>query len=218
MLFHHFLFDFDGTLANSSPLHERAFRSTLAEAAPRALRRFDYAALKGLTTRASFILLGITYDALLERCVALKQELYRTAVIRGRLKAFPQARAVLSAVIDQGRRNYLVTSGSAESVKLALKALGLEGFFSGIITGGDTAEGKPAPHPYLACLEHFGLQRSDAIAIEDAPSGVSSARAAGLRVMGVHNAAIAKLVDFYYDDLGALNSALRECGRQRRAA
>ncbi len=45
MLFHHFLFDFDGTLANSSPLHERAFRQTLTEAAPRALRRFDYAAL-----------------------------------------------------------------------------------------------------------------------------------------------------------------------------
>ncbi len=218
MLFHHFLFDFDGTLANSSPLHERAFRQTLTEAAPRALRRFDYAALKGLTTRASFIRLGVTDDALLERCVALKQELYRTAVIRGRLKAFPQARAVLSAAIDHGRRNYLVTSGSTDSVKLALKALGLAGLFSGMITGEDTAEGKPAPHPYLACLERFGLQRSDAIAIEDAPSGVTSARAAGLRVIGVHNPAVAKLVDFYFDDLAGLNAALRECGRQRRAA
>ena len=122
MLFHHFLFDFDGTLVNSSPLHERAFRQTLTEAAPRALRRFDYATLKGLTTRASFIRLGVTDDALLERCVALKQELYRTAVIRGRLKAFPQARAVLSAAIDHGRRNYLVTSGSADSVKLSGRA------------------------------------------------------------------------------------------------
>jgi beta-phosphoglucomutase len=218
MLFQNFLFDFDGTLANSSPLHERAFRSTLAEAAPRALRRFDYAALKGLSTRASFMRLGVADEALLERCVALKQELYRTAVIRGRLKAFPQARAVLSAVIDHGRRNFLVTSGSAESIRLALAALGLAGLFTGIITGEDTAEGKPAPQPYLACLERFGLQRSDAIAIEDAPSGVTSARTAGLRVMGVHNPAVAKLVDFYYDDLSGLNSALRECGRQRRAA
>lgn len=218
MLFHHFLFDFDGTLVNSSPLHERAFRRTLAEAAPRALRRFDYAALKGLTTRTAFIRLGITDDAILARCVALKQELYRTAVARGRLKAYPRARAVLSAVIDHGRRNYLVTSGSAEAVKLALETLGLARFFAGIITGEDTAEGKPAPHPYLACLRRFGLQRSDAIAIEDAPSGVASARAAGLRVMGVHNAAIAKLVDFYFDDLAGLYGALRECGRQRRAA
>ena len=218
MLFQNFLFDFDGTLANSSPLHERAFRQTLAEAAPRALRRFDYAVLKGLTTRASFMRLGVADEALLERCVALKQELYRTAVIRGRLKPFPQARAVLGAVIDHGRRNYLVTSGSAKSIKLALEALGLAGFFTGVITGEDTAEGKPAPHPYLACLERFGLQRMDAIAIEDAPSGGTAARAAGLRVMGVHNAAVAKLVDFYFDDLSSLNSALRECGRQRRAA
>ena len=49
MLFQNFLFDFDGTLANSSPLHERAFRQTLAEAAPRALRRFDYAVLTAIT-------------------------------------------------------------------------------------------------------------------------------------------------------------------------
>jgi len=218
MLFHYFLFDFDGTLANSAPLHERAFRKTLAEAAPRALRGFAYAPLKGLTTRASFIRLGITDEALRDRCVALKQELYRTAVARGRLKAFPQARAVLSAVVDQGRRNYLVTSGSAASIKLSLEALGLAEFFSGVITGDDAPEGKPAPHPYDTCLERFGLRRSDAIAIEDAPSGVASARAAGLRVIGVHNPAVAKLVDFYFDDLVALNGALRECGRQRRAA
>jgi HAD superfamily hydrolase (TIGR01509 family) len=218
MLFHHFLFDFDGTLVDSSPLHERAFRRTLAKEAPRALRRFDYAALKGLTTRAAFIRLGIADDALLARCVALKQALYRTAVSQGRLKAYPQARAVLSAVIDHGRCNYLVTSGSAETVKLALETLGLAGFFAGIITDEDAAEGKPAPSPYLACLRRFGLQRSDAIAIEDAPSGVASARAAGLRVMGVHNAAIAQLVDFYFEDLAGLYGALRECGRQRRAA
>lgn len=218
MLFHHFLFDFDGTLANSAPWHARAFRKALAEAAPHALRGFDYATLKGFTTRAAFKRLGITDPALLDRCVALKQELYRMAVSRGRLKAFAQARAVLSALVQQGRRNYLVTSGSVASVTLALDALGLAEYFSGTITGDDTAQGKPAPRPYTLCLERFGLRRSDAIAVEDAPSGVASARAAGLRVIGVHDTAIAKLVDFYFDDLAALNGALRECGRLRRAA
>jgi beta-phosphoglucomutase len=218
MLFHHFLFDFDGTLANSSSLHERAFRQTLTRLAPHALARFDYAALKGLTTRATFSRTGVADDALLERCVARKQELYRSAVRRGRLKALPGSRGVLSAVAQQGRRNYLVSSGSAASIKLALEALGLAGFFSGIITGDDTPEGKPAPAPYQECLERFGLHRSEAIAIEDAPSGVASARAAGLRVIGVHNSDLAKLVDFYFENLIALNSAIREFGRQRRAA
>jgi HAD superfamily hydrolase (TIGR01509 family) len=218
MLFRHFLFDFDGTLANSAPLHARAFRKALAEAAPRALRGFDYAVLKGFTTRAALIRLGIADPLLLERCVALKQELFRMAVSRGRLKAFAQARAVLSALVQRGRRNYLVSSGSAASVKLALDALGLAGFFSGVITADDSAQGKPAPRPYALCLERFGLRRSDAIAVEDAPHGVASARAAGLRVIGVHDPAVAKLVDFYFDDLAALNGALRECGRLRRAA
>jgi HAD superfamily hydrolase (TIGR01509 family) len=218
MLFHHFLFDFDGTLADSSSLHERAFRQTLATVAPCALARFDYAALKGLTTRATFVRLGLADDVLFERCVVRKQELYRAAVRRGRLKVLPGARAVLSAAAQQGRRNYLVSSGSAASIKLALEALGLAGFFSGVITCDDTPEGKPAPDPYQACLERFGLRRSEAIAIEDAPSGVASARAAGLRVIGVNNSSIAKLVDFYFDDLVGLNVAIRECGRQRRAA
>jgi beta-phosphoglucomutase len=218
MLFHYFLFDFDGTLANSSSLHERAFRQTLVTLAPRALARFDYAALKGLTSRATFIRTGVADDALLERCVVHKQELYRSAVRRGRLKALPGARAVLSAVAQQGRRNYLVSAGSAVSIKLALEALGLAGFFSGIITGDDTPEGKPAPAPYQECLERFGLRRSEAIAIEDAPSGVASARGAGLRVIGVNNDPIVKLVDFYFGDLIALNAAIREFGRQRRAA
>ena len=93
-----------------------------------------------------------------------QQELYRSAVRRGRLKALPGSRAVLGAVAQQGRRNYLVSSGSAPSIRLALEALGLAGFFSGIITSDDTPEGKPAPLPYQACLERFGLRRSEAIA------------------------------------------------------
>jgi HAD superfamily hydrolase (TIGR01509 family) len=121
--------------------------------------------------------------------------------------------AMLTAV-----RNYLVTSGRAASIKLALEALGLAGFFIGISTGDDTPEGKLALAQYQACLERFGLRRSEAIAIEDAPSGVASTRAAGLRVIGVHNSHLAKLVDFNFGDLVALNEAIREFGKQRRAA
>jgi len=217
MLFHHFLFDFDGTLVNSSRLHEKAYRQTLAEHAPYALHCFDYGALRGLTTLDSFLRMGIT-DSVLARCVASKQERYRKAVSSGRLKPFPHTRTLLQTLIDQGRHNYLVTSASTSSVELALEALDLASFFSGIITASDSSVGKPAPDPYLACLKRFGVPRSEAIVIEDASIGVTSARAAGLRVIGVHNEAIADLVDFYFHDLAEMSSAVRDCGRQRRAA
>lgn len=210
----HFLFDFDGTLADSAPLHAWAFRKALAVAAPRLVPVFDYEALKGLPTRAAFMRLGIEAGAELEWCVAEKQKLYREAVRAGRLKEFSGARAVLKAVMEDGGANYLVTSGSADSVNLVLDGLDFRIFFAGIITANDTSAGKPSPEPYIACLQRFGLQLREAVAVEDARSGVVAAKTAGLRVIGVHNPEIATLVDIYYPTLTALVAALQQSGQR----
>lgn len=206
------LFDFDGTLADSTPLHDWAFREVLATAAPARLASFDYESIKGLTTRNSFVRLGIDDACILDWCVAAKQWLYRAALRAGRLKAYPGARRMLEMVRARGAESYVVSSGSAESVRLGLDSCDLRDFFAGIITAEDAPAGKPAPAPYLACLCRFGLQSSSAIAIEDAPAGVRSAHAAGLPVIGVHNAAIAAAVDHYFPDLVAMSAALSGVG------
>ena len=54
-----FLFDLDGTLLDSSSLHEKIFREVLTDDAPRFLERFDYESLKGKSTTESFRALGI---------------------------------------------------------------------------------------------------------------------------------------------------------------
>jgi HAD superfamily hydrolase (TIGR01509 family) len=210
----HFLFDFDGTLADSAPLHAAAFREVLATAAPGVLAGFDYELLKGLTTRAAFMRLGIEAGARLEWCVAEKQKLYREAVRAGRLKEYSGARVLLEAVVVGGGANYLVTSGSADSVNLALNGLELRILFAGIITADDTSAGKPSPEPYIICLRRFGLRLAEAIAVEDARSGVVAAKTAGLRVIGVHNPEIATLVDIYYPTLTALSAALLQSGQR----
>jgi HAD superfamily hydrolase (TIGR01509 family) len=209
----HLLFDFDGTLVDSAALHDWAFREALAAAAPRALARFDYSDLKGLSTREACIRLGISERISLESCVARKRALYRSAVRAGRLSAFEDARGLLQAVLDLDGDNYLVTSGSAESVNLGLDQLDLRRFFAGIVTSDDRAAGKPNPDLYLRCLRNFGLGAADSIAVEDALAGVLSAKAAGLRVIGVHDSKIASSANFYFPTLSALGVALRKCGR-----
>jgi beta-phosphoglucomutase len=207
----HLLFDFDGTLVDSAPLHAWAFREILATAAPGTLAAFDYEPLKGLPTRAAFVRLGIDETVALQWCVAQKQKLYREAVRAGRLKEHSGARAVLETVLTHGGTNYLVTSGSAASVNLALERLGLRILFAGVITADDASLGKPAPEPYIVCMRRFDLRRDEAIAVEDACSGVVAAKRSGLRVIGVHNPGIAALTDLYFPTLGALGVAL--CSR-----
>jgi HAD superfamily hydrolase (TIGR01509 family) len=214
-----FLFDFDGTLADSAPLHAGAFRAALAIEAPAALAGFDYEPLKGLSTREAFERLGVAGTERLLRCVARKRAAYRDAVRAGRLRAFRGARELLAALRRAGARSYLVTSGSSASVALALERLDLAGAFAGIVAGDDAARGKPAPDPYLECIRRYALDAAGSVAVEDAPSGVESARAASLRVIGVHNPAVAPLVDRYFPTLELLAAAIEdERGRQAPAS
>jgi len=206
------LFDFDGTLVDSTPLHAWAFREILATAAPAILAGFDYELIKGLTTRRSFARLGIDDGPTLAWCIAAKQRLYREAVRTGRLHAYPGARQMLEMVRAHRGESYVVSSGSADSVRLGLNSCDLRGFFAGIITAEDAPAGKPSPAPYLACLCRFDLQAESAIAIEDAAVGVRSARAAGLRVIGMHNAAIAAAADRFFPDFAAMSAALDGVG------
>jgi HAD superfamily hydrolase (TIGR01509 family) len=210
MVQRHFLFDWDGTLVDSTPLHAWAFAETLASAASHCLAAFDYEDLKGLSTRTAFRKLGIEDSGLLQRCIVQKQRLYREAVRADRLKEYAGARALLHTVLEHRGHNFLVSSSSTDSVNLALEQLDLRGFFKGTITADDVHAGKPSPEPYLACLRRFGLPSTAAVVVEDARSGVIAAKGAGLRVIGVHNPRILGVADFYFPNLFALDSALRE--------
>jgi HAD superfamily hydrolase (TIGR01509 family) len=205
-----FLFDFDGTLADSAPLHADAFRAALAVEAPAALAGFDYEPLKGLNTREAFERLGVAGAERLSRCVARKRAAYRDAVRAGGLRAFRGAHELLATLRRAGACSYLVTSGSSASIALALERLDLACAFAGIVASDDAARGKPAPDPYLECMRRHALDAADSVAVEDAPSGVESARAAGLRVIGVHNPIVAPLADRYFPTLDTLAAAIAD--------
>lgn len=199
-----FLFDLDGTLVDSSPLHDRAFRETLARHAPESLPGFDYEAAKGRTTSEAFRALGIVESGEVARLTGVKQGLFRAMVKGGELEPIPGARELLSVLREAGHVLYLVTSGSRVSVTMTLEATALAGSFAGIITSDDVRRGKPDPAPFLTCLTRFALDPTSALAVEDAPSGIASARAAGLPIIGVSIQAAASLADLYFPTLNEL--------------
>jgi len=117
----------------------------------------------------------------------------------GQLEPIAGTFDLLEALRDSGHRLFLVTSGSRGSVMLALEATGLRGFFSGIVTSDDVEHAKPAADGFLACLNWFSLPPRRSVGVEDAPSGVTAARAAGLAVIGINNPVVSGLADLFFE-------------------
>jgi len=206
--FRNFLFDFDGTLVDSGPLHAEAFYDVLRKERPALLSGFSYKPLKGLITSDAFRRLGIVDETEVRRLSVEKQTRYRGFVNNGRLSALPGARELLRESASEGYRLFLVTSGSGVTVRAALAALDLLDVFEGIVCADDVKMGKPSPDAFLLCLQRHGLAKPESIVFEDAESGVIAARAANLSVAGVNNPEIESIVDGFFSNLTKLHAAI----------
>lgn len=181
------LFDLDGTLVDSGPVHGAAFRNAIAELAPGLLAGFRYDVHAGASTRQVMAALGAPPD-LADRLVRRKQELYRGYVDEGRVAVFPGGYRLLDRLAAVGRTAYLVTSGSRGSVERVLAACHLTGRFQGVLTSDDTASSKPDPAVYREACRRWAVNPDDAVAVEDSARGVASAAGAGLLTLHVHAA------------------------------
>lgn len=173
------IFDFDGTVADTSPLHESAFMKVLE---PFGIG-VDYAAIAGLRTaeamRACFIAAGqeVTTQEL-ERLVQAKQVAVRGAISSG-LKPLPGVDDFLRWAGGQFRLA-MVTSGSRATVGLALAAIGYEGLFDPLIAAEDVSNSKPHPEGFLKALSVTDRSALESMVLEDSNAGIEGAIAAGI--------------------------------------
>ncbi|MEW9549054.1 HAD family hydrolase [Nonomuraea sp. NPDC050783] len=181
------LCDLDGTLLDSFPAHEAAFRQAIAELAPDRLATFRYADHAGASTAA--VAARLAEDpAVAARLARRKQELYREHVRAGLVRPFPGARPLLDRLAAGGRAAYLVTGGSRASVARALAACGLADAFRGVLTADDVPVSKPDPRFYALACERWRVDPAEAVVLEDSAPGVASAVGAGLATLHVHTA------------------------------
>ncbi len=79
----------------------------------------------------------------------------------------------------------LASNSGRELVDTALATAGLTDAFDAVVTADDVATGKPAPDVYLLACERLGVRPEDSLALEDTPSGIAAAKAAGLACIAV---------------------------------
>ncbi len=176
------IFDLDGTIADTSPLHARAFVETLAPFAV----SVDYASLAGLKTHDAIVQCleaagrrETEYD--LPSLVAEKQRRARDLIAQ-RLEAKPGVDAFLA----RARRLYemaLVTSASRDTALVALRKLAYQAVFDPIVCADDVERAKPAPDGFLLALAALHRSPEEALVFEDSEPGFRAARAAGLDVV-----------------------------------
>jgi beta-phosphoglucomutase-like phosphatase (HAD superfamily) len=188
------VFDFDGVLANSEPLHLRAYQDVLADEGIAITERDYYARYLGYDDVGAFVAIGADHGRTwrpgdIDRLVRIKAE--RMEVLERDVSVlFPGAADVVRRAA--GVVPIAIASGAlGREIRRVLDRETLTGLFSAIVAAEDTTVSKPSPEPYMeavARLQAVGgadLAAGDCVAIEDSQWGLQSARAAGLRTVAV---------------------------------
>ena len=183
------VFDFDGVLADSEPLHFRVYQQLLAEHGLALTREEYYDAYLGYDDVAAFRAMaeakglpidGERLERLVERKTAVFQRLAASTPV-----LFPGAAACLRAMA--AACPIAIASGALRhEIELVLGAAGLLDVVPVIVAAGETPRGKPAPDPFARAVERLAertgrpLRAARSVGIEDSRWGLESARAAGL--------------------------------------
>jgi sugar-phosphatase len=169
------LFDMDGTLIDSTPV---VVRSWVRWAQEEGLDPRRLAHSHGVPARG--IIEGVVPAERVEAAVARIEQI-ELGDTEGIL-LLPGAAAALTAL--EGGHSAIVTSCTRPLAAARIDATGLVAP-SLVVTASDVERGKPHPDPYLLAAQRLSADPADCLVVEDAPSGLASARAAGCATLAV---------------------------------
>ena len=179
------LFDIDGTLADTDPLHLEAFNRIFApygHVFDKARFSRELQGLANVAIAARFVphLSAAEGMAVLDGKEAMFRELARTAI-----HAVPGLFALLDLADAAGLPMAAVTNAPRANADLILDGLGIRHRFKAVVIGADLPQGKPHPLPYLEGLRLLGARAEVSVAFEDSRTGIASATAAGIATIGI---------------------------------
>jgi HAD superfamily hydrolase (TIGR01509 family) len=182
---HAVIFDHDGTLVDSEPVHLMCWREVLKPHSAE-LSTEDYSLnLSGMPSSYSAAWLAdkfnldIPPDALLSE----KQKLLRDFLTREPFPLMPEVESLLRYLNRLGVPLAVATGASRDEVASSLEKHRLESYFSAVVSKDDVLRNKPAPDVYHLAAQKLGIGSELCIAIEDSDNGEKAARAAGMRCL-----------------------------------
>ena len=191
------IFDFDGVIADTEPLHFAGFRQTLAEIGISLTESDYYADYLGYDDRGCFIAALTAHQhptdpSALAQLMQRKAQAYLESV-KDQLVIFPGVREF----VREAAAAYplaIVSGALRHEIEVILEQAGLQKEFLHITSAEDVTRGKPDPQPFLQALNGLNRQRREqaitaesCLVIEDSIPGIRSAKTAGMKVLAVAN-------------------------------
>jgi beta-phosphoglucomutase family hydrolase len=181
------IFDMDGVIVDSEPLHERAFREVFHQIGYGQTHGIHFADYYGRSDRALWVDFIEKHKPLqtLDELSESKQRRF-IEMIRAEEPIFENLPQLVERL--SGRFKLALASGSFHPViEVVLAMKNLRQYFPVVVSVQDVSRGKPAPDVFLRAAELLGVDPSRCWVIEDAAAGVEAARAAGMTVIAITN-------------------------------
>jgi HAD superfamily hydrolase (TIGR01509 family) len=205
------VFDNDGLLLDTESVWTRAEQDLFR----RRGTEFTPADKRVLVGTSAAIAGGVLEERLGEpgRAAELIEELNVLVVaeLEHGVEAMIGARELLATLRDRGTPIGLVSNSPLVFVTRSLQLAGFEDLFDVVLSAHEVAAPKPAPDPYLEACRRLGVEPGPAVvALEDSPTGVAAARAAGLTVIGVPSIEGVALAEAHHLAVSLLDAVIAE--------
>ena len=189
------VFDFDGVIADSEPLHFQGFREVLAEEGVELPRADYYERYLGFDDAGAFAAMagdrGISWSGAHVASLVERKAVRLEALEAQQSVLFPGAADAIRRLASSGP--LAIASGALRAeIDRVLRKEGLDRYFTLIVGAEDAPESKPSPAPYKRAVELLAAETGTSaaasyVAIEDSHWGLQSARSAGLKTVAVTN-------------------------------
>jgi len=175
------LFDFDGVMADSEPLHVSTKIAAL-EAFNIPYKNTQIASFQGSPETHFF-----DYFSKFSHHDAKTMLDYKRDLFDKDINSIKEIKGSLDFIkkLSLYKSCYLVTSSIRKQMACFIERNQLEAYFKDFITCDDVKQHKPHPEPYLACISRNNLAADRCLVIEDSPNGIRSAKAAGCFAIGL---------------------------------
>ncbi|KAL3645578.1 hypothetical protein CASFOL_010758 [Castilleja foliolosa] len=191
------LFDIDGTLCDSDPLHHHAFSVLLQEIGFNGgVPITDEFFVENIAGKHNEDIGRVLFPNDHERAVKFlddKEAMFRK-LIKEKLEPIKGLYKLTKWIEERGLKRAAVTNAPRANAELILSILGLTDFFQELILGSECERAKPFPDPYLKALELLKVSKEHTCVFEDSVSGIKAGVAAGLPTVGLTTRNLSELL------------------------